>query len=194
MTPGFALLCLFLAFAASASATFTLYNITYSQYEVYSTPSHLATYGGTISFGLSNSMAPGAAPPPSSCKATGNHLTEMFYGEFIYPCDSPGGVSTNFTFSRPGNILQVNQTWTNKGWVQSLRQLRLRERRWAICANARFRTPFFGTGSGSAKLECKTTTWQNPNWTIGQLYWTQNIDCKPGKLVIEPTVTRLPTH
>jgi hypothetical protein len=33
------------------------------------------------------------------------------------------------------------------------------------------------------------TFWQNDNWTMGQLYSTENIDAKSDKLVISPTIS-----
>lgn len=93
---------------------FDLTNITYSSSTVYSTPAHLATYGGTIAFTVANTI-PGTVPYVTKCSARGVHLQDMFYGEIIYTCEQPAGVpgSTNFTFSRPGNAFTVNQTYTD---------------------------------------------------------------------------------
>lgn len=100
--------------ARNQTPGFDLANITYSSSSVYSTPSHLATYGGTITFTVTNTM-PVTAPYVTKCSARGVHLQDMFYGEIIYTCEQPAGVpgSTNFTFSKPGNAFTVNQTYTD---------------------------------------------------------------------------------
>jgi hypothetical protein len=98
---------------APSPATFTLSEILYHQSEVYSTPAHLATYGGYIDFNLTNSNP--AVPGIIHCSAVGMHLTAMFFGEFNYTCASPPGVATNFTFDRPTNGFTLNQTWSQDG-------------------------------------------------------------------------------
>jgi hypothetical protein len=95
-------------------ANFDLSDVNYASNMVYSTPAHLATYGGDVSFNLSNP----AVPYTTHCAAYGRHLTDMFYGEFTYTCDQPAGATgnTTFTFSRPGNEFHINQTWTKHGY------------------------------------------------------------------------------
>jgi hypothetical protein len=99
---------------AARGTTFTLSEITYSSSMVYSTPAHLATYGGYISFSLSNPEVSYV----TACSARGVHLQDFFYGEITYTCDKPEGATgeTTFTFSRPDNSFNVNQTWSN-GYV-----------------------------------------------------------------------------
>ncbi|KAF2469185.1 uncharacterized protein BDR25DRAFT_304672 [Lindgomyces ingoldianus] len=142
---------------------FHLHDINYSSSMVYSTPAHLATYGGTIAFNLSNA----AVPYVTKCSAYGMHLQDMFYGEIVYTCDAPAGSTgvTSFTYSRPGNEFQVNQTWTGYDGKS-----------------------YFGRGSGTADLKCKSVYWQNSNWTMGQLYSTTTVTCEPAQLTILPTV------
>ncbi|ORY04564.1 hypothetical protein BCR34DRAFT_591181 [Clohesyomyces aquaticus] len=152
--------------ARDEPVTFALTDINYSSNMVYSTPAHLATYGGTIQFNVTNN-APAAVPYVTKCSAYGRHLQDMFYGEIVYTCEQPVGAagSTTFTFSRPDNSFAVNQTWTDyngKTW--------------------------FGQGSGKADLKCKSETWQNANWTMGQLYSTYTTTCETGSVTIVPTV------
>lgn len=135
--PSMSILSLFISFMISAAtfsspvtgsksddpdtAVFTLSNIEYTESMVYSTPAHLAVADGHITFNLSNT----AVPYITYCEAYGYHLTQYFYGEFTYNCDSLTGVEagagSNFTFSRPDGVLNVNQTWMNsQSYVSSL--------------------------------------------------------------------------
>jgi hypothetical protein len=97
-----------------AVPTFQLTDINYSDSMVYSTPAHLATYGGTIAFNVTNTEEAGVHYV-TKCSAYGVHLTGFFYGEIIYTCDQPAGAagSTTFTFSKPDNMFTMNQTWTD---------------------------------------------------------------------------------
>ncbi|KAF2196987.1 hypothetical protein GQ43DRAFT_356358, partial [Delitschia confertaspora ATCC 74209] len=135
---------------------FTLSEITYHSNMIYSTPAHLAVYGGDISFNLTNS----AVQPKtvSHCTARGMHLQDMFYGEIVYQC----GDNTNFTYARPLNTFVINQTWTDDS-----------------------RKTYLGQATGSVELECETTNWQNTNWTMGQFYYTTDTTCQPGELKLE---------
>ncbi|KAF2661269.1 hypothetical protein K491DRAFT_753913 [Lophiostoma macrostomum CBS 122681] len=141
----------------------TLSDITYTSSEVYSTPAHLATYGGYISFNLSNPSISYITP----CSARGVHLQDFFYGEITYTCDKPADTTAGvdaaatFTFSRPDNTFTVNQTWDSDGAIEAAR------------------------GSGKVDLNCETTVWQNPNWTMGQLYSTTDVTCDTATLVID---------
>jgi hypothetical protein len=96
-----------------AQPLFTISDIIYSSSTTYSTPAHRATTGGTISFNLTNK----ALPYTTHCTATGMRYPGFFYGEMVYQCDTPTGAgvgpvaSANFTFSYPGGVFSVNQTW-----------------------------------------------------------------------------------
>lgn len=61
---------------ALRDTTFTLSDVYYHSSMVYSTPAHLATYGGYISFNLTNP----SVPYVTACSATGLHLQDYFYG------------------------------------------------------------------------------------------------------------------
>jgi hypothetical protein len=88
---------------------FKLSNILYNSSYTYSTPAHLATKYGKVSFDLANS----AVSYTTHCNAYSMREFDFFYGEITYTCDPvPNEVgSTNFTFSTSGAIA-VNQTWT----------------------------------------------------------------------------------
>ncbi|KAF2105820.1 hypothetical protein BDV96DRAFT_607927 [Lophiotrema nucula] len=127
-----------------------LNQIHYDSYMIYSTPSHLAVYGGTIQFNVSNPAVP-------------------VYYEVLGPSESPKGATgeTTFTYSRPGNVFAVNQTYTVHG------------------------KKFLATGTAGANLTCQTVFWQNPNWTIGELYTTTDVHCGPNELKLPVKVTGL---
>lgn len=92
-------------------AIFALHDIAFSSLYIYSTPSHLAVAQGTIDFNLTNT----AVPYTTRCPATSGQITDFFYGDIVYQCDVPTGQrvgpesSTNFTFSRPDGVFDVNQ-------------------------------------------------------------------------------------
>jgi len=50
---------------------------------------------------------------------------------------------------------------------------------------------FVGVGSGFASLECVDSTYQNLNWTIGQIYSSFTTTCKPVELTVKQVVTRV---
>jgi hypothetical protein len=43
--------------------------------------------------------------------------------------------------------------------------------------------------SGVVKLDCNTTSWQNTNWTIGELWSMRDTTCKPYTLDLTPKVS-----
>ncbi|KAF2186447.1 hypothetical protein K469DRAFT_706418 [Zopfia rhizophila CBS 207.26] len=151
--------------AQKRDLTFTLQDINYYSSMVYSTPAHLATYGGRIQFNLTNP----AVSYLTRCDAWGRHLQDMFYGESEYTCEAPVGETgvTNFTYSRPNNAFTVNQTWTQDGKT------------------------YLGKISGTTNLQCVTDKWQNDNWTMGQLYSITTVTCEPSELTLVPEVTEI---
>jgi len=149
-------------------ATFTLHDITYSSQMIYSTPAHLAVSSGTIAFNLTNT----AVGYTTHCTASSSQLTDYFYGNIDYTCDAPppsagADAAASFTFSKPDGAFTVNETWSCRG------------------------DKYKGSGSGVAKLDCKTDFWQNPNWSIGQLYSTTTVSCTPVDLPIPATVSKV---
>ena len=88
---------------------FLLTNISYYSDEIYSTPAHLATYGGNITFDLANT----AAPYTAHCTARGVQLSDFFYGDIVYECEKSAepSAAANFIFARADNHFVINQTW-----------------------------------------------------------------------------------
>ncbi|KAF2263086.1 hypothetical protein CC78DRAFT_534352 [Lojkania enalia] len=154
-----------LTLAAPPLTTLTLSDINYSSNKIYSTPAHLATYGGYIDFNVSNSNP--AVSYVAHCSARGLHLNDFFYGELVYNCEVPDGVQsvTNFTYSTPGYRFTVNQTWVEDGKT------------------------YLAMGAGKADLNCERTEWTNDDWEMGQIYYTENVECETGSLTIVPNVT-----
>lgn len=46
---------------------------------------------------------------------------------------------------------------------------------------------FSASGQVNLTLDCNETSWQNTNWTLGQIYSTRNIDCDPVTLDLKPS-------
>ncbi|OCL10476.1 hypothetical protein AOQ84DRAFT_215440 [Glonium stellatum] len=155
------------------NAVFTLHDINYSSYIIYSTPAHLAVAQGHIEFNLTNTDV----PYTTHCSAYSSQVFNFFYGNIVYQCDAPTGEgvtaasSANFTFSEPDGVFNVNQTWS--------------------CSQHRKTVNLLGVGSGKATLSCQTTTWTNPNWVIGEIYSNTSTTCKPAELQITPKVTKI---
>lgn len=180
-----ALLLLIFLFTTSSTSSpfegksvFTLKDIIYSSQIIYSTPAHLAVADGHIEFNLTNS----AVPYTTHCSGSSEWLYDFFYGNIVYICDArtgegvAEGTSANFTFSNPAGTFAVNQTWSEPSRGHDERDEHL----------SAFN--LLGVGSGNATMNCKTDYWQNANWTIGQLYSTTMVNCKPADLIIIPMV------
>jgi hypothetical protein len=50
------------------------------------------------------------------------------------------------------------------------------------------RVTYNASGSGNATLSCNRTTWQNANWTMGQIYSTDTVECAKTNFTIRPAV------
>lgn len=48
------------------------------------------------------------------------------------------------------------------------------------------RTRFSGAGSVNLTLDCVETQYQNPNWTVGQIYSDREITCQPVTTLVQP--------
>lgn len=46
-----------------------------------------------------------------------------------------------------------------------------------------------GIGSGVVNLTCSTDSYQNTNWTQGQIYSSETVTCQPAELQIIPKTT-----
>ncbi|SPQ21421.1 35e64df5-874b-46de-bc58-438c11884562 [Thermothielavioides terrestris] len=124
---------------------------------VFTTPAHQNSWG-FVSFDLYNP----ADKSTAHCEASSDQLSDFFYGNMPYKCNDTGRIgATSFDFSRPANRLRVNQTWTCDD----------RDPQWP--------TTFTGRGTANLSLDCTDTTWKNPNWTMGQIYSSRTIKCKP---------------
>ncbi|KAL2022386.1 hypothetical protein VTK56DRAFT_5453 [Thermocarpiscus australiensis] len=122
---------------------------------VFSTPSHQNSWG-YVSFDLFNP----ADQTTAHCEAASNQLSEFFYGNMQYKCnDTLRSGSTSFDFSKPTGQLRVNQTWVCDD----------KEPQWPIT--------FSGRGEANFTLDCTEETYQNPNWTMGQIYSSRDIKC-----------------
>ncbi|RDA89874.1 hypothetical protein CP533_6653 [Ophiocordyceps camponoti-saundersi (nom. inval.)] len=132
----------------------TVSDFEYHASYTFSTPAHQIA-GGYVNYTLANPVLSYKV----SCPASSSQLQDFFYGTQVYMCQSPVGAvdETTFTFSRPSGELKINQTWS--------------------CPSEGSR--FEARGGVTLNLECQDTKWQNPDWKMGQIYSTHNIDCKP---------------
>ncbi|KAI1430985.1 hypothetical protein GGR50DRAFT_698469 [Xylaria sp. CBS 124048] len=143
--------------------TWTIEDFTYRASYLFTTPAHQVSTG-YVDFNLSNP----ALPETVSCQADSTWLTDFFYGNINYKCAVPEGskTKTSFAFSRPSGRLDVNQTWT--------------------CEDRDYPITFGGYGTVNLTLDCKEDQYQNPNWTMGQIYSSRFITCAPVTLPLKP--------
>jgi hypothetical protein len=90
----------------SQDVTFTLSNIIYFDYLIYSTPAHLAVSIGTINFTMTNS----ATLSNVLCQGQATTPFVFFPGWQSFNC-STEAISPIFTYGQP-NFFQVNDTWS----------------------------------------------------------------------------------
>lgn len=129
----------------------------------FTTPAHQNSWG-YVNFTLIN---PAVSYTPI-CSAASNQLSDFFYGTVIYDCTVPvTSDKATFTFSTPGSELRINQTWN--------------------CAGEGSR--FTAIGGVKLNLTCDDTTWQNPNWTTGQIYSSRTITC--GKVTVPAPIEEM---
>ncbi|KAK1964077.1 hypothetical protein LY78DRAFT_170271 [Colletotrichum sublineola] len=133
----------------------TLTGFDYNASYIFTTPSHQNSWG-YISFNVSNP----ALDYDVSCTAASNRLYDFFYGEQVYNCSPPEGQSaaTSFTWSYPDRTLALNQSWTCND-------------------DPKYPARYTARGGAVANLTCEETSWQNGNWTLGQIYSQRNIKC-----------------
>ena len=121
---------------------------------IFTTPAHQNSWG-YVNFTLANP----AVDYKPICAGRSNQLQDFFYGTQIFDCEmpegAPEGAEATFTYSRPSGALRVNQTWP------------------CVDEGARFEAQ----GGVNLNLTCEDTTWENPNWEIGQIYSSRNIVC-----------------
>lgn len=151
--------------ASFGNFTWTLEDFDFHSSYIFTTPAHQNSWG-YVNFNLSNP----ALTYKTSCSAQSSQLSDFFYGTQEYTCSQPDGTSavTTFDFSRPGGTLNVNETW--------------------VCADQDPQWPvtIHGYGQVNLTLECTDTTYQNPNWTLGQIYSDREVKCSPVTLPLKP--------
>ncbi|KAH8905007.1 hypothetical protein BR93DRAFT_898453 [Coniochaeta sp. PMI_546] len=141
---------------------------------IFSTPAHQID-GGWVSFSLTH---PAVAGVSFDCEASSTQLHDWFYGDQYYVCtgkaDGEGGEAVNqttahFRYDRVTGRVDVNQTW--------------------VCRDQDPVYPIYfkAFGSANVSLSCNETKWQNTNWTLGQIYSTDLVECAKANLTVKPS-------
>ncbi|KAK3694410.1 hypothetical protein B0T22DRAFT_356934, partial [Podospora appendiculata] len=137
----------------------------FHSYNTYSTPSH-QVFGGWVVFNLSNT----ALPFEMGCSATSVQPQDFFYSDEWYRCQGPTDTKTAnaalFSFDRSAGRLSVNQSW--------------------VCEDDQWPTLFNASGTTNMTLDCTTRQWQNQNWTEGEIYSNEIVDCAVKNITIQP--------
>jgi len=132
---------------------------------IFTTPAHQNSWG-YATFTLSNP----ALTYKGECSAASSQLSDFFYGTIPYSCVFPEGSSAHgeFNYNRPSGLLNITQTWT--------------------CSDedSTYPTTFGAKGSVVLDLQCTDTTWQNPDWTSGQIYSDREVKCTPIDVTVPP--------
>ncbi|KAI1855700.1 hypothetical protein JX266_000565 [Neoarthrinium moseri] len=147
----------------------TVENFDYHASYIFTTPAHQNSWG-YVNFNLTNP----ALEYKASCSASSSQLSDFFYGTMAYNCTVPDGSTTKatFDFNRANGELNINQTW--------------------VCSDLEPQWPatFHAYGQVNLTLDCTDSTWQNPNWTIGQIYSDREVKCAPVTVPVKPhTIT-----
>ncbi|KAK3351085.1 hypothetical protein B0H65DRAFT_107804 [Neurospora tetraspora] len=141
---------------------------------IFTTPAHQNSWG-YVNFNLSNPAI--GSSVTTVCSASSNQLSDFFYGTVQYTCtNTPGGVNsdvgnvgkTTFDFSRPSGELRFNQSWTCRD------------------QDPKYPTTFTGYAAVNLQLDCTDSTWQNQNWTQGQIYSIRDVKCSPVDISVDP--------
>lgn len=129
----------------------------------FTTPAHQNSWG-YVNFTLARLGGDDDGVPHAAyqCTAASNWLSDFYYGNINYNCtDVAGGGAGNglphrgtFSYSRPDKTLAINQTWD--------------------CPEG---SRFWAEGGAVLDLNCHETQYQNPNWTMGQIYSDRVITC-----------------
>ncbi|CAK7568343.1 MAG: hypothetical protein SEPTF4163_006330 [Sporothrix epigloea] len=147
------------------SFDWTVSAIVYNTSITFSTPAHQIP-SGIVQFNLTNP----ALTYTAVCEAYSSQLTEFFYGNIVYSCTEPANAttSTKFTFDAGTSLLRVNQTWT--------------------CSDedAAYPDTFTYAGAVNLTLDCTATSYQNANWTIGEIYSRNSTFCSQDDVTISP--------
>ncbi|CAK7210379.1 hypothetical protein SBRCBS47491_000760 [Sporothrix bragantina] len=142
----------------------TISDIVYNTSIVFSTPAHQIP-SGIVQFNLTNP----ALTYTADCKAYSTQLSGFFYGDIIYKCTEPSNsTATTFTFNAGTSLLNVNQTWT--------------------CSDedAEYPDTFTYAGAVNLTMDCTKTSYQNPDWEMGQIYLANTSSCTQEDVVVKP--------
>ena len=146
---------------------------------VFTTPAHQNSWG-FASFDLFNP----ADKTTAKCEARSSQLQDFFYGTVAYQCDDAGANGgegrlgkTSFDFSRPEGRVRVNQTWGCDDREPEFPYVILFEIGEGLVTDEKHRISFTGRGDLNLTLDCTETFYQNPNWTMGQIYSSRDIKC-----------------
>ncbi|KAK7747882.1 hypothetical protein SLS53_001134 [Cytospora paraplurivora] len=134
---------------------------------IFTTPAHQNSWG-FANFNLSNPAVPDVL---ATCSAQSNQLSDFFYGNQVFHCtvdDKEGPAPATFTYNKASGELAINQTWTCDD------------------VDPKYPTTFSAAGTANLTLDCTDTTWQNGNWSLGQIYSDRSIDCTPVTVDVEP--------
>ncbi|KAJ6788804.1 hypothetical protein PWT90_02807 [Aphanocladium album] len=130
----------------------------------FTTPAHQNSWG-YVNFTLANKVL----DYEYQCSSASNWLSDFYYGNINYNCTDAAGQQTHegtFSYSRPMTTLAINQTWD--------------------CPEG---SRFWAEGSAKLDLQCEESKYQNPNWTMGQIYSDRRITCD--KLTTTVPITSL---
>lgn len=136
----------------------TIHDLTYDASYIFTTPAHQNSWGN-VRFNVSNP----AIDYQVACSGASSQLQDFFYGQQVYGCTVPegsGGKAT-FTFNRASGEVAFNQTWYCR-------------------EDPQYPARFNAGGAATAELDCTDSgTVVNTNWTMGQIYSTRIVACKP---------------
>ncbi|KAK5996935.1 hypothetical protein PT974_02282 [Cladobotryum mycophilum] len=136
---------------STSISSWTVHDFDFHASYIFSTPAHQNSWG-YANFTLENP----ALEEKHICSATSSQLSDFFYGTVVYECVSvTDGDKATFTYSRPDNVLRINQTWN--------------------CADEGSR--FTAEGGIKLDLNCKEDKYQNPDWHTGDIYSSRTITC-----------------
>lgn len=137
------------------------YNASYT----FSTPAHQID-SGEVAFTLVNP----ALAYTAACTASSSQLQDYFYGNIIYTCTNglpDRSAVTTFSYSATAQYLTFNQSWT--------------------CSDTTPEYPatYHAYGAVNLTVDRWESTYQNGNWSMGQIYST---DLVQYKTTSDPTV------
>lgn len=152
--------------ASFSGWNWTVGNFTYHALYLFTTPAHQNSWG-FVDFTLLNPVLPDVL---AVCSAQSNQLDDFFYGNMAYDCyypdiGNPGPAPATFNFTKPGGELHISQKW--------------------VCDDAQ--ETIFAKGNATVTLDCTDTSYQNTNWTLGQIYSNRQIDCQTVTLPVAPS-------